>query len=146
MNATTPTENGKRSDGMKVKRIREILQVKQSTLANALGEDWNQKKVSLLEDKDVIDDKLMEEIANALKVPVEAIKNFDEESTVMNIQNNYEGAHIGSGSNSHYSQCSFNPLDKLIEIVDKNEKLYERLLQSEREKVEMMQRMIEEKK
>ena len=41
----------KTHDGRNVKRIREIMKVKQSTLAHELGGDWNQKKISQLEDK-----------------------------------------------------------------------------------------------
>lgn len=40
--------------GRNVKRFREMLGIKQEALAYALGEDWNQKKVSLLEQKDAI--------------------------------------------------------------------------------------------
>ena len=141
----TATKDGdnNRHDGLQVKRVREMLKVKQSTLAHQLGEDWNQKKISQLEDKEVIDDRLMEEIAGALKMPVEAIRNYDEEKTVMNIQNNFEG------SNSNYSgmyQCTFNPLDKLMEVTDENKRLYERIIQLETEKNEMLQRMLDERK
>lgn len=37
--------------GRNVKRLREMLGIKQEALAYALGEEWNQKKVSLLEQK-----------------------------------------------------------------------------------------------
>lgn len=150
MNNATSGEEKKAHDGRNVKRIREILKVKQSTLAHDLGSDWNQKKISQLEDKETIDDTLMAEIAAALKVPVEVIRNYDDESTFMNIQNNYEGSNtsqsnVGPVSATNY-QCSFNPLDKLMEVMEENKKLYERLLQSEREKVEMLQQMINERK
>lgn len=150
MNSTTRSDDTRDHDGMKVKRVREMLKVKQSTLAHALGEDWNQKKISQMEDKEVIDDTLMEEIAGALKVPVEVIRNFDEEKTVMNIQNNYEGSN-NQGANIG-NQYNLNPIEKWIEaleenkkLVEKAEQLYERLLQAEKEKVEMLQRMLEKK-
>ena len=143
---TKDTDNN-RHDGMQVKRVREMLKVKQSTLAHALGEDWNQKKISQLEDKEVIDDKLMEEIAGALKMPVEAIRNFDEEKTVMNIQNNYEGSNAGSNSGAFNNyHCTFNALDKLMEVTEENKRLYERLLLAEKEKNEILQRMLGERK
>lgn len=134
-------ETGKASDGMKVKRVREILRVKQSALASSLGGDWNQKKISLLEDKEEIDDQMLEEIANALKVPVDVIRNFDE-STVMNIQNNYEGSN--SGSLNNYGTIDY--AGKWIEAIEEIKDLYERLLQSEREKVEMLNKLLEGKK
>ena len=149
---STATEGTKKiHEGRNVKRFREILGVKQEALAIGLGEEWNQKRISLLESKEKIDDELMAEIAKVLNIPVAAIKNFDEEKTMLNIQNNFEGSNIGSGSgalnsgtaSSSYRDCSFNPLDKLIEIVAKNEALYERLLQSEKEKVEILKGKIQ---
>lgn len=42
-------------------------------------------------------------------------------------------------------QPTFNPLDKLMESVDENKRLYERLLQSEKEKVEYLEKLLKEK-
>lgn len=91
-----------------------------------------------MESKEKIEDALLAEIAKILKVPEEAIRNFDEETAIYNIQNNYEG------SSSNYSglyQCTFNPLDKLIETVEElkklhaeKEALYERLLKEQKNK------------
>jgi hypothetical protein len=50
----------------------------------------SRKKISVLEQKEVIDDPLLEQVAKLLKTPVEAIENFDEETAIVNIQNNYE--------------------------------------------------------
>ena len=75
--------------GRNVKRFREMLGIKQEALALELGDDWNQRKISLLEQKEVIEPVLLEQIAKVLKVPVEAIKNFDEETAIFNIQHNY---------------------------------------------------------
>ncbi len=128
--------------GRNVKRFREMLGIKQEALALSLGDDWNQKKVSLLEAKEVIDDKLLEEVAKELKVPVEAIKNFDEEAAIYNIQNNYEGSNPGAsavnGGNQNYN-CTFNAIDKIVE-------LYEEVLKVEREKIVLLEKIIELKK
>ena len=35
-------------------------------------------------------------------------------------------------------QCTFNPLDRYVEAMEKNKKLYERLLESEKEKVKIL--------
>jgi len=67
---------------------------------------------------------------------VEAIKNFDEERAIFNIQNNYDNAN----QNVNYQ---FNPVDKLFQVIEENKALYERLLQSEREKVEILQKALE---
>lgn len=121
--------------GRNVKRFREMLGIKQEGLAYELGEEWNQKKISQLEQKELIDDPLLEQIAKLLKVPVEAIKNFDEEAAINVIGNSY---HDNSTSNVNY-HCTFNPIDKIIE-------LYEALVKSEKEKVELLQKLLEERK
>src|SRR5487761_2418608 len=94
--------------GRNIKRFREMMGLKQEALASELGADWNQKKISLLEQKESIEDPLLEEVSKVLKIPVDAIKNFDEEKAIFNIQNNYEGS--TSNFSGNY-QCTFNPLD-----------------------------------
>jgi transcriptional regulator with XRE-family HTH domain len=136
--------------GRNVKRFREMLGVKQEALALDLGQDWSQKRISLLEQKEVIDPALLQQIADALKVPAEAIKNFDEEKAIYNIQNNYEGSNanasnVGPAAFMNY-QCTFNPLEKWVEAMEENKKLYESLLKSERDKVALLERMLEREK
>lgn len=123
--------------GRNVKRFREMMGLKQEGLAYQLGDDWNQKKISALEQKEEIDDALLQQIAEQLKIPVEAIKNFDDEAFLTNIQNNYEGAVINAGPTLNYN-CTFNPFDKIVE-------LYEALVKSEKEKVELLQKMLDKK-
>ncbi len=48
--------NEKIHHGRNVKRFREMLGIKQEAFAAELGSDWNQKKVSLLEQKESIDE------------------------------------------------------------------------------------------
>jgi transcriptional regulator with XRE-family HTH domain len=131
--------------GRNVKRFREMLGLKQDALAYMLGDDWNQQKISLLEQKEIIDDPLLEQVAVQLKVPAEAIKNFDEEAAVYNIQNNYEGSNAGATVNQN-NNCTFNPLEKYIQAVEENKKLYERLLQAEKEKNELLQSLLNNRK
>ncbi|MEP7231525.1 MAG: XRE family transcriptional regulator [Ginsengibacter sp.] len=114
-----------------------MLGLKQEGLAYELGDDWTQKKVSLLEQKESIDNDLLEQVAKALKVPVEAIKNFDEMAAVNIISNTFTDFKDNSIANANY--CTFNPIDKIIE-------LYEALVKSEKEKVEMLQRLLDQNK
>lgn len=74
-------------------------------------------------------------------MPAEAIRNFSEEAAILNIQNNYEGSVLNNSANQMH-QCTFNPLDKLMEALDENKRLYEALLQAEREKVALLERML----
>jgi transcriptional regulator with XRE-family HTH domain len=78
------THTKKIHEGRNVKRFREMLGIKQDALAAGLGDDWNQQKISLLEQKETIDDAVLQQVAAALKIPAEAIQNFDEEQAVNN--------------------------------------------------------------
>ncbi|RYD56015.1 MAG: hypothetical protein EOP56_13850 [Sphingobacteriales bacterium] len=86
----------------------------------------------------------MEEIAGIMKVPVEAIERFDEESAVNVISNSFT-SNDTSTLNAVNFQCNFNPVDKWLAALEENKKLYERLLQSEREKNELLQKMLDKK-
>jgi len=130
--------------GRNVKRIREILGVKQEALAASLGEDWNQRRISGLEDKEVIEQSLLQQIAEALKVPVDAIKNFSDENAI-NFINTFNDNSVNQGAN-YQPVYNINPVDKWLEALDENKKLYEALLKSEREKVAMLEKMLKEKK
>ncbi|HEY9362390.1 MAG TPA: helix-turn-helix transcriptional regulator, partial [Chitinophagaceae bacterium] len=76
------TNTKKIHEGRNVKRFREMLGIKQDALAADLGDDWNQQKISLLEQKETIDSALLQQISTALKIPAEAIQNFDEEAAI----------------------------------------------------------------
>lgn len=126
---TSSVANKKRNDGYGVKRLREILGKKQETLAEQLG--VSQRTISKLESKETIEDEMLDKIAQALGVPIQAIMNFSEDSTANFINTFYDN----SGFNY---QCSFNPLDKVIE-------LYERMLQAEKEKVALLEEVLKKK-
>ena len=126
--------------GRAVKRIREILQIKQDVVADALS--ISQQSVSLLETKETIDPETLELIAKTLKVPVEAIKNFDEQTAINIIATTFT-----SHDNSFANNCTFhiNPIDKWLEAMEENKKLYERLLNAEIEKVNLLQKILDKK-
>ncbi|WP_017498706.1 helix-turn-helix domain-containing protein [Flavobacterium sp. WG21] len=123
--------------GRNVKRFREMLNIKQEALAYDLGEDWNQKKISMLEQKDVIEDKLLKQISAVLKIPVEAFQNFDEEQAINIISNTFnieKEAYIGNAK----PVFNINPLEELKKLHEEKIALYERML---KEKDEMMVRL-----
>jgi len=123
--------------GRNVKRFMEMLGIKQDALAFDLGEEWNQKKISVLEQKEVIEDHLLKAISNVLKIPVEAFQNFDEEQAVNVIANTFT-SNDESTLNAINPYCSFNPIDKVVQLYDEKITLYERML---KEKDEMMARL-----
>jgi len=120
--------------GRNVKRFREMLGIKQEALAFDLGNDWNQKKISMLEQKDVIEDNLLKQISNSLKIPVEAFQNFDEEQAVNVIANTFNNNDSAIG----FVINNYNPIEKIIQLHEEKIALYERML---REKDEMMVRL-----
>lgn len=123
--------------GRNIKRFRDILGVKQETLAVELN--MTQQAVSKLEQKEEIDEDTLKKVAAILKIPVEAIKNTTDE-TAFNI--------IGNTFNSHDTSTltptlnyypSFNPMDKVVE-------LFERLLKADQEKISLLQEVLRDKK
>ncbi|MEO8533409.1 MAG: helix-turn-helix transcriptional regulator [Flavobacterium sp.] len=126
--------------GRNVKRFREMLGIKQEALAFDMGNDWNQNKISMLEQKEVIEDDILNQISDALKIPAEAFQNFDEEQAVNVIANTYSFQDFKDNAvASGFSyQPSFNPVDKIVQLYDEKIALYERML---KEKEEMMQRL-----
>jgi transcriptional regulator with XRE-family HTH domain len=131
----TATTTKKIHEGRNVKRFREMLGIKQDALAADLGDDWNQQKVSLLEQKETIDPTLLQQISAALKIPAEAIQNFDEEQAVNIISNTF---HDTQGLINYSPTFNNNPIDKLIQLHQEKIALYERML---KEKDEMMVRL-----
>lgn len=128
--------------GRNVKRFREMLGIKQEALALDLGDDWNQKKVSLLEQKEIIEDPLLKRISEVLKIPVEAFQNFDEEQAVNIISNTFTASDNATGfMYNHYP--TFNPIDKIVELYDEKVALYERMLKEKDEMMGRLERLIE---
>jgi len=128
----TTTDTPKVHEGRNVKRFREMLGIKQDALANELGEDWTQKKISLLKAKETIEPEILEQIAKVLKVSPEAIQKFNEEAAINIISNTFSDFKDNASGINYNCDLNFNPLDKVVE-------LYERLLASEKEKNELLQ-------
>ena len=121
--------------GRNVKRFREMLNIKQEALAYDLGEDWNQKKISMLEQKDVIENSLLKQISAVLKIPVEAFQNFDEEQAVNLISCNFSD---NAMFNNKIEVFNNNPIEEIKKLHEEKIALYERML---KEKDEMMARL-----
>jgi transcriptional regulator with XRE-family HTH domain len=125
--------------GRNISRIRELRDMKQEALAIAIG--VSQQTISSIEGSESVDEEKLKAIAEVLGVPAEVIRNFSEEAVFNIIGNTYHND-ASSIKNNH---CTFNPLDKLLEAFDKNEKLYERLVEAEKEKVALLEKLLSEK-
>ncbi len=128
METTTPPAS---HIGKKISRIRELRGMKQESLALELG--LSQQMVSKIESSEEVEAELLDKIAKALGLSAEAVRNFSEEAIFNIIGNTY---HDNSASLNY--QCFFNPIDKIVALYDEKVELLERLLQSEREKNEML--------
>jgi transcriptional regulator with XRE-family HTH domain len=124
--------------GKNITRFRQMLGIKQDVLASVMGDEWNQIKISRLEAKEEIEPDILDEVAKALKIPADAIKYFDEEAAISIVSNTVNNNDNASGNSLFSYYPTFNPIDKVIE-------LYDALVKSEREKIELMQRFIDKK-
>ncbi|OPB99124.1 transcriptional regulator [Elizabethkingia meningoseptica] len=140
----TDMPNKKIHQGRNIKRFREMLGIKQEALAFELGDDWNQKKISLLEQKESVEKDILEQVAKILRVPTEAIENFDEEQAVNIISNtaSFDNCQQPAFFNN---QPSFNPIDKVVELYDEKIALYERMLKEKDEMMVRLEKLIEGK-
>ena len=125
--------------GRNVKRFREMLGIKQDALASDLG--LSQQAISTIEQKEALDAEMLQKIAAILKVPAEAIKSFDEEAAI-NVIGNTVSDH--SAVFNYYP--TFNPLDKYVEQVEENKRLYEARLKDKDDMIAMLQQLLTEKK
>lgn len=129
--------------GRKIARIRELRGMKQETLAEELG--MSQQSVSSLEKSETLEDEKLERVAKILGVTKEAIENFSEEK-VINFFNNFnDNSFSNSQGTFAANNCTFNPLDKLVEAYEQNKKLYERLVQAEKDKVAYLEKLLASK-
>jgi len=124
--------------GRNVKRFREMLGIKQDVLAIDLG--LSQQAISALEQKEALDADTLDKIAALLKVPAEAIKNFDEESVINIISNTFnEGSFLNTG---HTSTFNINQLEKWLEALEENKRLYEARLKDKDDMIAILQQLV----
>jgi transcriptional regulator with XRE-family HTH domain len=121
--------------GRNISRIRELRGMKQEALAIAIG--VSQQTISNIENSETVEEEKLLQIANALNVSTDAIKNLNEDS-ILNLVSNSFTSNDNSTLNAINIQPNFNPLDKVVE-------LYERLLQAEKDKVTYLEKLLKDK-
>ncbi len=133
METNTTSPSPKVHHGRNIKRLRDMLGVKQEYIANELN--MTQQAVSKLEQKELIEDEILERVSKVLSIPLDAIKNLNEDATTSYINTFYNNQGNGFIANNY----TFNPIDKIVD-------LYERLLAAEKDKVAMLEKLLEGKK
>ena len=132
MDVEIKEKENRRHVGRNLQRIRVYLGMKQEALAADLG--VNQQVISKIEKQEEIEEGFLKRIAEVLGISEEVIKDFDVEKTIFNINHhNYKDANISEGATTYAIVQQINPLEKIVE-------LYERLLKSEKDKIEILKK------
>ena len=132
MDVEIKEKENRRHVGRNLQRIRVYLGMKQEALAADLG--VNQQVISKIEKQEEIEEGFLKRIAEVLGISEEIIKDFDVEKTIFNINHhNYKDANISEGATTYAIVQQINPLEKIVE-------LYERLLKSEQDKIELLKK------
>ena len=134
MNAeTTPQTSKKAHHGRSVKRLREILGIKQEVLADGLG--LSQQTISRIESQEELDDDMLYKISEVLNIPVDAIKNYNDDIAVNIISSTFYEQSVAY-------QHNVNPIDKIIQLYNEKIELYERLLKAEQDKNSLLEKLL----
>jgi transcriptional regulator with XRE-family HTH domain len=133
-----PEEKSTPHLGRNTQRIREMIGMKQSTLAANTG--YSQQYISKLERSETFADEVLEKVANGLGVKPNVIREFDEEKAIYNVACNFSDNAV---NNNAINVQNINPIEKWAEAIDENKKLYEALLKSEQDKITLLQEQIQ---
>ena len=118
MDVEIKEKENRRHVGRNLQRIRVYLGMKQEALAADLG--VNQQVISKIEKQEEIEEDFLKRIAEVL-----GIFNINH--------HNYKDANISEGATTYAIVQQINPLEKIVE-------LYERLLKSEQDKIEILKK------
>lgn len=105
-------------EGKNLKRIREIMGLKQEALGQKCESKFDQRRISQFETLLTIPEPTLQELADALGVTVEFIRAFSEEKAIYNIQNNntFEVSDSSFGL-SNQPNVTYNNSDKLESLL-----------------------------
>ncbi|MGJ1410192.1 helix-turn-helix domain-containing protein [Sphingobacterium thalpophilum] len=107
-------------EGKNLKRIREIMGMKQEALGQKCESKFDQRRVSEFESMWTIPEPALQELADALGVTVEFIRAFNEEKAIFNIQNNNTfDVRENSFGLSNQPNITYNNIDKVEALLTK---------------------------
>lgn len=136
--------------GLNVSKIRRYEDIKQEDLAEKLG--VTQQFISQLEQQREIGRDYLVKIAAILKVTPEVIENMEETPISIVVENNnFENGSNNSGigyvnENEVNDNRIIHPVEKIIELTKENTSLYERMLTNEKEKVTLLEKLLNKEK
>lgn len=132
--------------GHNLTHLRKERGIKQEAMASKLN--MSQQTISRHESMPVIEDKILQQYAEALEIPLETIKNMKEELPSIFIENNTfeHNAKVSNIIGNHdvedNSTNTFDPIEKIIQLSDEKSQLYERMLKLEQEKNEALEKRL----
>lgn len=129
----------KSNHGANVRRWREWRNVNQDVLAEQIG--VSQATLSGYEKKDKLEQDILEKIAKALDIPVEAITELEQGASINIVSSTL---HDNAGSIINYP--TFNPLDNVVQLYDEKIALYERMLKEKDEAIALLHEVLKDKK
>ena len=95
--------------GANIRRWREWRNVNQDVLAEEIG--VSQATLSGYEKKETLEQEILDKIAVALNIPVEAITELDNAASI-----NIVSSTLYDKAGSIFNNPTFNPIDKVIEL------------------------------
>jgi len=116
--------------GRKIERVRRLRGMTQAELGDLLG--ITKQAVSKIEQTEKFDDERLGEIASALGVTVDGLKNFNEETILYNTNNFYENCGVKNAIGNNQTFNNF-PIEQTIE-------LFEKLLEKQKEQFESLKK------
>ena len=139
MNSTDiQKKDGSVNMGRNAKKLREAAGVKQEAIAIELG--ISQQAVSLRESMAVLDEETINAYCKELQIAPHFITNMKDDVAQNNFFDN-------SQQNVATNQTlNFNPLDKVIEFSKDKDDLHKLVIQSEKEKFELVNTILEDNK
>lgn len=102
--------------GRKIERVRRLRGMSQAELGQLLG--ITKQAVSKIEQNETIDDERLDQIASALGVTVDGLKEYNEETILYNTNNFYENCGVKTAVGNNQTLNNF-PIEQAIELFEK---------------------------
>lgn len=103
--------------GRKIERVRKLRGWTQSDLASILA--VSKQAISKLEQSENVGDEKLKEIASALGVTFEGLRDFTEEKVLYNTNNFYENSGVSASNIAANVENIHNPLKETIELFER---------------------------
>ena len=104
-------------EGKNLKRIREIMGMKQEALGQKCESKFDQRRISEFENSWTIAEPALKELADALGITVEFIRAFNEEKAIYYIQHNQDSSK--QNSLNHFPKITYESDNKLEALLEK---------------------------